>query len=216
MSDKEKKEQDTGSEQNEGSDNDGNKPDNESSAGKQENSGDRNSSDDQQETSGKDTSSDDDGDEDNGDEDSGEDEDDVIKVARTPTSPALLSQLQHSRQYSQARGLGAGGTGAATFRVQRLTALALIPLVIWFAVSVVRLSTGTHAQAAAWLAWPVNAAIMALFIVIALRHAVIGLQIIFEDYVHGEGLRATCVLAVKAIALVLGVSAVAALIHLAL
>jgi succinate dehydrogenase / fumarate reductase membrane anchor subunit len=100
--------------------------------------------------------------------------------------------------------------------VQRLTAMALIPLAIWFAVSVVRMSTASQAAAAAWLAWPVNAVIMALFIVIALRHAVIGLQIILEDYVHHEGLRAVCVLVVKAIGLLLGVGAVAALIHLAL
>ncbi len=150
------------------------------------------------------------------DEDEKEDEDDVIKVARTPTSPALLSRLRHSREYDQARGLGAGGTGAAMFHVQRITALALIPLAIWFGVSVVRLSTATRAVAAHWLAWPVNAAIMASFIVIALRHAVIGLQIIFEDYIHDAGLRAACVLAVKAIALIVGVGAVAALIHISI
>jgi succinate dehydrogenase / fumarate reductase membrane anchor subunit len=150
------------------------------------------------------------------DDDSGKDEDDVIKVERTSTTPALMSHLRHSRQYHQARGLGAGGTGAATFRLQRLTALALIPLVLWFGVSVVRLSTATRAAAAAWLAAPVNAMIMAVFIVFALRHAVIGLQIIFEDYVHSEGVRAVCVLAVKAIALALGIAAVAALIYLAL
>lgn len=154
----------------------------------------------------------------NGDSDSDENtaDGDVIKVERTSTNPALLSQLRHSNEYHQARGLGAGKTGAATFQTQRITALALIPLAIWFAVSVVRLSTASQAAAAAWLAWPVNAAVMAVFVVIALRHAVIGVQIILEDYVDNEGLRAACVLVVKAIALVLGVASVAALIHLAL
>lgn len=206
MSDKENKEQAKASDADE---NDANVNDDNQEAGKQ------GKSDDQKKGKGKDQDSRDNGSGDK-DDDNDDDEDEVIKVARTPTSPALLSQLQHSREYSKARGLGAGGTGAATFRVQRLTALALIPLAIWFAVSVVRMSHGTQAAAAAWLAWPVNAAIMALFIIIALRHAVIGVQIVFEDYVHGEGLRATCVLAVKAIALVLGVGAVAALIHLSL
>lgn len=148
--------------------------------------------------------------------DGGENNDEVIQVERTPTSPALLSQLRHSNEYRQARGLGAGRTGAATFHLQRITALALIPLVIWFAVSMIRLSMGSRAEAAAWLAWPVNAAVMALFLVISLRHAVIGVQIIFEDYVGNEAVRKACIQLVKAIALVIGVAVVAALIHLSL
>lgn len=142
--------------------------------------------------------------------------DEVIKVARTPTSPALLSQLEHRRDYARARGLGAGHTGAATWKVQRMTALALIPLAIWFVVSVIRMSFASQAAAADWLAWPVNAAVMAVFIVIALRHAVIGIESVFEDYVDGEGLRAASVLLVKLIALVLAVASIAALIHLAI
>lgn len=144
----------------------------------------------------------------------GKDDDGVIKVKRTSTSPALLSQLQHSRQYQQARGLGAGATGASTWLVQRTTALALIPLAIWFAVSMVRLSQGSQAAAVSWLAFPVHAVLMALFIVIALRHAVIGLQIVLEDYVSGEATRTACVLLIKAGALVTGAAAVAALIWL--
>lgn len=145
---------------------------------------------------------------------SDDDDDDVIKVERTSTSPALLSQLKHSRQYRQARGLGAGGSGVAIWRVQRMTALALIPLAIWFAVAMVRLSQGSRAAAADWLAFPVNAVLMALFLVIALRHAVIGVQIVLEDYVAGHGLRTACVLLVKACAVVLGAAAVAALVWL--
>lgn len=144
------------------------------------------------------------------------DSDDEIKVARTPTSPALLSRLWHRKFYRQARGLGAGGTGAAIWRVQRITALALIPLTLWFAVSMVRLSTAPHEAAAHWLARPVNAAIMVLFIVIALRHASIGLNIILEDYVDGEAMRIVAGLAVKTVTLILGVAAVTALIHLSL
>lgn len=155
-------------------------------------------------------------DQDQGTQAEDDDSDEVIKVARTPTSPALLSQLEHRRDYVRARGLGAGHTGAATWRVQRMTALALIPLAIWFVVSVIRLSFASQAAAAAWLAWPVNAAVMAVFIVIALRHAVIGIESVFEDYIDGEGLRAVSVLVVKLLALVLAVASIAALIHLAI
>lgn len=149
------------------------------------------------------------------DHDGGND-DDVIHVAATPTSPALLSQLAHSHEYTRARGPGAGHTGAATFLAQRLTAMALVPLAIWFAVSVLRMSRGDHADAAAWLTWPVNAVLMALFIAVALRHAVIGIRIILEDYVPHPAWRNTCVIVVQALAWVLAVAAVAALVHLAL
>lgn len=144
----------------------------------------------------------------------GKGDDDVIQVARTPTSPALLTELEHRREYVQAGGLGAGRTGSAVFSLQRLTALVLIPLTIWFAVSVVYMSAGTRAEAATWLAWPVNAALMGLFIVVALRHAVIGIRIIFEDYVRDVRLRGACMFCVQALALVLGVATVAALIYL--
>src|SRR5690625_3023832 len=78
--------------------------------------------------------------------------DDVIHVARTPTNPALLTRLKHDRYARQARALGAGHTGSAIFHMQRLTALALIPLSIWFVIGVIRISMGgTHAQAAEWL-----------------------------------------------------------------
>lgn len=147
-------------------------------------------------------------------DDDSDDDDDVIKVKRTTTSPALLSQLRQSRQYQHARGLGAGHGGASTWLVQRTTALALVPLAIWFAVSVVRLSQGSQGAAAAWLAFPVNAVLMALFIVIALRHAVIGLQIVLEDYLRNIAARTTVVLLIKAGAIVLGAASVAALIRL--
>lgn len=146
-------------------------------------------------------------------EQSSDGEDDVIKVARTSTNPYLLTQLEYRRLHQQARGLGAGGTGAAIFRAQRLTALGLIPLTIWFAICIVRLSTATQAEAAQWLAFPVHAVLMALFIVITLRHGVIGVQIVLEDYVS-EGLRTGCVLLVNTFAVVMGAASVAALIRL--
>lgn len=153
---------------------------------------------------------------DSGKDQGNDNEDDVIRVSRTPTNPALFIELEHARQYNRARGLGAGRTGSAVFHLQRLTALALIPLTIWFAASVVWMSTGTRTEAAAWLGGPVNAALMGVFIVIALRHAVIGIRIVFEDYMRDVRLRGVCMLGIQAIALVLGVATVVALTYLVL
>src|SRR5690625_5292208 len=143
-------------------------------------------------------------------------DDDVIHVAQTPTSAALLTQLEYNRTYSRARGLGAGHTGSAIFYLQRLTALALIPLSLWFVSGVVGLSKGTRAQDAAWLSGPIHAVLMALFIVIGLRHAVIGVRIVLEDYVRNEPWHTASVLAIQAAAWLVGAASVAALIHVAL
>src|SRR5699024_335963 len=115
--------------------------------------------------------------------------DSVITVARTSTSPAVLTRLRQSQLFQEARGLGAGGNGVTIWRIQRLTALGLIPLTIWFVASVVNLSTAPRPDVVAWLAFPVNAGLMALYLVFALRHGVIGIQIVMEDYVRNESVR---------------------------
>src|SRR5699024_10657219 len=115
-------------------------------------------------------------------EDDDHGDDDVIHVASTPTNPALLTQLRHARIDNEARALGAGHTGSAIFHIQRLTAMALIPLSIWFVIGLIRMATsGTQAQAAEWLSGSVQAVLMAVFIVIGLRHGVIGIRIVLED-----------------------------------
>lgn len=152
----------------------------------------------------------------NGDDNGDDNDDDIIHVAQTPTSTALLTQLEHNRIESESRGLGAGHTGSAIFYMQRLTALALIPLTVWFVVDVVTMTTGPRAQVAAWLSGPIHAVLVALFIIIGLRHAVIGIRIILEDYVREEPWHRTCLFTTQAIALLAGAASIAALIHLAL
>jgi len=74
-----------------------------------------------------------------------------------------------------------GGTGH--FWVQRLTAIALVPLTIWFCFSVASLPQMTHATLRAWLSSPFNAALMLLVVGVGLYHAKLGLQVIVEDYI---------------------------------
>lgn len=137
-----------------------------------------------------------------------------LKVDKTPTSPALLTRMAQQRYYRRAKAPGPGRTGAAIWVVQRATALALVPLVLWFATAMIALSAHPRADAAAWLGNPWNAAPIALLLVVAMRHATIGLRIIFEDYVHTVGLRLACVLAVNAVAVLLTLAAIVSLVLL--
>jgi succinate dehydrogenase / fumarate reductase membrane anchor subunit len=111
-----------------------------------------------------------------------------------------------------ARGRGSIREGAGHWKLQRLTAIAAVPLGLWLVASAVGLSGADHATAAAWLGRPVNATLMLLTILTTFWHAKLGLQVIVEDYVHHEGVKVALLIAtIFAVFLLGGLSAVAVL-----
>lgn len=84
------------------------------------------------------------------------------------------------------RGLGSAKTGTGHWWSQRLTALALIPLVIWFVTLVVRMLSGTDVQLLMLIASPFNTVMLLLFLGVGLYHGLLGMKVIIEDYVHCE------------------------------
>lgn len=116
---------------------------------------------------------------------------------------------------SRVRHLGSAHDGTHHFWVQRLTAVALIPLTVWFVVSIVMLAGAPHEEVAAWLARPVPAILMVLLVAATFHHAQLGLQVVIEDYVHQPALRLTSLILVKLGAAALGFAAVFAVLKLA-
>lgn len=94
-------------------------------------------------------------------------------------------------------GLGSAKEGVEHWWQQRLTALALIPLGIWFVVVAVSLVGADHAAASRWVAQPLNKALLIAFFAAALHHAQLGVQVVIEDYVHIEACKLGLLLAVK-------------------
>jgi succinate dehydrogenase / fumarate reductase membrane anchor subunit len=86
---------------------------------------------------------------------------------------------------ARAKGLGSAG-GVEHWWHQRVTAIALIPLSIWFVYSIVDLAGANYMTFTLWLASPLNAVLMILFIIASFYHAWLGVQVIVEDYVHNE------------------------------
>jgi succinate dehydrogenase / fumarate reductase membrane anchor subunit len=84
-------------------------------------------------------------------------------------------------------GLGAAHSGTVHFWRQRIGAVALVPLSIWFVCAALGLIGADRDTAAGFLAQPVNAIAMALFVIAALNHMSLGIQVVIEDYVHDEG-----------------------------
>ena len=90
---------------------------------------------------------------------------------------------------SRVEGLGSAKAGTRDFWYQRLTAVALVPLAIWFAVVAIRFVGADYITALTWLHKPWNAVLMIVFVVTLARHLAIGMQVIVEDYIHHEGLK---------------------------
>lgn len=83
----------------------------------------------------------------------------------------------------------AAGKAHRTWIIQRLTALLLIPLLIWFLFSMLQALPLGYMEARAWLSNPVNSVLFGVFIVILYHHAWIGMREVIEDYVHQPGLK---------------------------
>lgn len=97
----------------------------------------------------------------------------------------------------QARGLGSARSGVGHWWVQRVTAIALIPLGVWFAGSLIALLSADYATVTAWLALPYNAVLTALLVIVMFHHSWLGVQVVIEDYVHAEGIKIASLLIIK-------------------
>jgi len=87
----------------------------------------------------------------------------------------------------RARGMGASKHGVGHFIGQRVSAVALIFLVLWGVTSALGLAAGGYADATAWLQHPLNAALLALTIVAGCYHMQLGMRVIIEDYIEQPG-----------------------------
>ena len=114
------------------------------------------------------------------------------------------------------RGLGSAKEGVNHWWMQRLTAIALIPLTLWFVISIASLSGSSYSATIAWLSSPLVAIFMILLVATTLYHALLGVQVVIEDYIHNEGWKFFLLISLKLIFLVLGVAAIFSLLKIAL
>ena len=114
----------------------------------------------------------------------------------------------------QVRHLGSARSGLREWRLQRLTALALLPLGLYFAASILWLAKSDHVTAVDWLASPVPALLVILFVLAGLAHALIGLNSVLLDYVHSRALLLAGELLVRAAAVILAGASVLAILKL--
>jgi succinate dehydrogenase membrane anchor subunit len=80
-------------------------------------------------------------------------------------------------------GLGSAKSGAHHWWLQRLTSIALVPLTIWFAVSLLALPSLDHVTVISWIAQSWNALLLILLVLVGAYHSQLGVQVVVEDYV---------------------------------
>lgn len=114
------------------------------------------------------------------------------------------------------QGLGSAKSGTHHFISQRVTAIALIPLVVLFVLPFgYNLGAGYDRVIAAY-SHPINAIIAVLFFIAVFTHLRLGLQVVIEDYVHGKMARTALLLANTLFCWLLGLTGVFAVAKIAL
>ena len=91
-------------------------------------------------------------------------------------------------------GTGSAKEGVHHWWLQRLTSIALVPLTIWFVVSLLSLPSFEHVTVITWMAQTWTALLLILFILVATWHSQLGVRVVVEDYVHGGAKTLTLVL----------------------
>jgi succinate dehydrogenase / fumarate reductase membrane anchor subunit len=134
-------------------------------------------------------------------------------MAKSP-SLANLTALRDETVLRRVRHFGSARNGLQEWRLQRLTAIALIPLGLYFAASMLRLATSDQVTAAAWLASPAAALLVILFVLAGLAHGLVGLRSVLVDYVHTRAGLLAAELLVRAVVVILGGASVLAVLKL--
>jgi succinate dehydrogenase / fumarate reductase membrane anchor subunit len=113
-----------------------------------------------------------------------------------------------------AKGLGSAREGTHHWWMQRVTSIALVPLSLFWLTCADKVTSGDYAAFTSWIASPTVAIAAILFVMFSFYHAVLGLQVIIEDYAQSEGWKITLLLLNKLVFFALGIACIFAIASL--
>jgi succinate dehydrogenase / fumarate reductase membrane anchor subunit len=131
-------------------------------------------------------------------------------MAETPQVDILRSPL------GRARGLGSAHAGYHHWWIERVEAVALVPLTIWFIFALLHLVGAPHQAMIDWLSSPVSMVLMLLLIVATFHHFSLGVQSVLDDYVHQPTIKMWSVFAIKGACLVLALLCIVSVLRIGL
>lgn len=114
----------------------------------------------------------------------------------------------------RARGLGSAKEGVTAWWLERVMAVALVPLTLWFTASLIVLSGRDYPAFVTWLRTPLAALLMVLLLIALFSHLTLGLQVVIEDYVHSSA-KIPALLAARFACFALGVAGILATLRIA-
>lgn len=126
------------------------------------------------------------------------------------SSEKLVSPL------ARARGLGSAHEGVHHWVHQRLTAIALIPLMIWLVSSIVSLSGAPYGVFLSWVANPLNALLLMFTVIAAFYHASLGVQVVVEDYISCKAKKTVLLIVSRLFFIGAGIAALFSILKIAL
>ena len=122
--------------------------------------------------------------------------------------------MEFRSQLGRVRGLGASHEGVHHFWVQRVTGVALVPLLLWFVFAATGMVNADLETFKVWVGTHYNPVLLILLILAMFHHAQLGLQVIIEDYVHSEAAKITSLILIKFAVVLIGGSAIFAVIRM--
>ncbi|HET6619707.1 MAG TPA: succinate dehydrogenase, hydrophobic membrane anchor protein [Dongiaceae bacterium] len=118
-------------------------------------------------------------------------------------------------ELGRVRGLGSAKEGVRHWWAQRVSAIALIPLSLWFAAHIVFLTDVDRATALQWLGSPLTLGLMSLFLIALTYHAALGLQVVVEDYIHAKVAKLVLLLLIQFAGFALAAAGIVAMLVIA-
>ena len=119
-------------------------------------------------------------------------------------------------QLGRARGMGSAKSGTHHWWVERATAVALIPLTIWFVLAIFHIVGEPQAYVRHWISHPVNTVLLLALVAMTFHHMQLGLQVVMEDYIEHKQWQTAAILANKAIAVFLALLCAVSILRIAL
>lgn len=122
--------------------------------------------------------------------------------------------MSYRSPLAKARGLGSAKEGVHHFWMQRLTAIALVPLLVWFVVCLALLGRADYETLSAWVAQPQTAIPLIILVLVLFYHSSLGIQVVAEDYIGTKGFRIAVIIAVNFANIVLAVISIFAILKI--
>lgn len=117
---------------------------------------------------------------------------------------------------ARARGLGTAKKGVQHWWWQRLTAVVLVPLCLWFIGTIVTMQASDYSTVINWIQSPLVSGLLVFLIAALFYHTQLGLQVVIEDYVHSEWVKITALVVAQFLMVLLALTAVIAVLKIAL